>query len=72
MIDERGNVEENSHVKQALNMKGYPDWLINSITTIQPSLERTTSVSSDEASDDARETKTDTTHNTTSRLTSSL
>ena len=29
--DERDEVEEKSHVKQALNMNGYLDWLINNI-----------------------------------------
>ena len=43
MSDERDKVEEKSHVKQALNMDGYPDWLINSIPTIQPSLDDDTS-----------------------------
>ena len=27
--DERDGVEEKSHLKQALNNNGYPDWLIN-------------------------------------------
>ena len=42
-------------------MNGHPDWLINSIPTIQPSLENTTSVSSDDTSDDGQETEIDTT-----------
>ena len=33
-------------------MRDYPEWLINSIPTIQPSLESTTSVSSDDTTDD--------------------
>ena len=35
---ERDKVEEKSHVKQALTMDGYPELLINSIPTIQPSV----------------------------------
>ena len=46
--DERDEVDERSHMKQALTMNCYPEWLINSIPTIQPSLESTTSVSSDD------------------------
>ena len=42
-------------------MNGHPDLLINSIPTIQPSLENTTSVSSDDTSDDGPETEIDTT-----------
>ena len=34
--DKRNTVEVKSRVKQALNMDGYLDWVINSITTIQP------------------------------------
>ena len=45
--DEREEFEEKSHVKEALTMNGYPKWLIN-IPTIKPSLESTTSVSSDD------------------------
>ena len=59
--DERDNVKEKSHVKQALNMTGYPDWLINSTPSIQPTLESTTSVLSDDTSDDGQETEIDTT-----------
>ena len=36
---ETDKVEEKSHVKQALTMDGYPELLINSIPTIQPSVE---------------------------------
>ena len=50
--DGRDKVEEKSHVKKAPNMNGYHDWIINSIPTIQPSLQSTTSVSSDDTSDD--------------------
>ena len=53
--DERNKVEEKSHVKQALTINGYPEWLINSIPTIQPSLESTTSVSRDDTGDHSRE-----------------
>ena len=35
----REKVEEKSNVKQTLNIKDYPDWLNNSILTIQPSPE---------------------------------
>ena len=59
--DERGKVEENSHVKQALNMNGCPDWLINSILSTQPSLENMTSVLSNGTSDDGQDTVRDTT-----------
>ena len=59
MSDERDKVEENSHIKQAFTMNGYPDWLINSIPTIQSSPENTTSVSSD---DDNQETEIETTN----------
>ena len=48
---ERGKVQEKSHVKQALTMNGCPEWLINSIPTIEPYLERTT-VSSDDTNDE--------------------
>ena len=57
----RDKVEEKSHVKQALNINGYPDWLINSITPTQPSLESTTSVLWKDTSDDGQETDRDTT-----------
>ena len=61
MSDERYKVEEKSHVKQALTTNGCPEWLIiNSIPTIQPSLESTTSVSSDDNSDDVCETEVET------------
>ena len=50
--DERDTVEEKSHVTQALTMNGYPEWLINSLPTIQPPLQSTTSVSGDETGDD--------------------
>ena len=40
--DERDKVEVTR--KQALNMYGHPDWLINSIPSIQPSLESTSLV----------------------------
>ena len=46
--DKRNKIEERSHVKQALAINGYPEWLINSIPTMQPSLERTTSVACDD------------------------
>ena len=59
--DERNKVEEKSHIKHALYMNDYPDWLINSIQTIQPSLENITSVLSDDTSDDCQETERDTT-----------
>ena len=59
--DESDKVEERSHVKQALIMNGYPEWLINSIPTIQPFLESTTSVSSDDTSD-VRESGIEITH----------
>ena len=64
--DERDKVEEKSHIKQVLNMNGYLDWLINSIPTIQPFLESTTSVSSDNTSDHCQETEIDTTTGTPS------
>ena len=38
MSDEGDKVEKKSQLKQSLNMNGYPDWLINSISTVQPSL----------------------------------
>ena len=56
--DERDQAQEMSHVKQVLNMYVFPDWLINSIPTIKPSLQRKTSVSSDDTSDDVEETET--------------
>ena len=59
--DERDKVEEMSHVKQALNMNGYPDILMNSIHSIQPCLETTSSILSDDTSDDGQETERDTT-----------
>ena len=59
--DERDQEEEKSHVKKALTMNGYRDWLVNSIPTIQPSLESMFSVSSDDTSDDVRENEIDTT-----------
>ena len=65
VTDERDKVEEKSHVKQALSMNGYPDWLIISKPTIQSSLESTTSVSSDHTIDDAQETDTRSTTTTT-------
>ena len=55
--NERDTVEEKSQMKQALNMNSYPDWLIDSIQTIQPSLESMTSVVSDNTSDDGQETE---------------
>ena len=42
-------------------MNGYPDWLINSIPTIQTFLESKTSVFSSDTSDDGQETMRDTT-----------
>ena len=60
--DERDKVEEKSHVKQALNMNDYSDWLINSIPTNQTSLDSTKSVSSDCTCDDGQETERDTTN----------
>ena len=57
--DERDKVEEKSHVKQALNMNGYPDWLINSIPLTQPSLESMISVLSNDDSDDDQDTVRD-------------
>ena len=54
--DERDTVEEKSHIKQAINMKGYQDWLINSIPSTQPSLESRTAVSND-TSDDGQDTE---------------
>ena len=39
-------------------MHGYPDWPISSIPTIQPSLESTTSLSSDDTSNDVQESET--------------
>ena len=59
--DERDKVEEESHVKRALNMNGYPDWLINSILTIQTSLESMTSVLSQDTCDNGQENDIDTT-----------
>ena len=47
--------------KQALNMNGYPDWVINSIPSIQPSMESTNSVPSDDTSDDGQVTERNTT-----------
>ena len=60
--DERVKVDENSHVKQALNMNGYPEWLINSIPLIQPSLASVTSDLRDDTSDCGQETERDTTN----------
>ena len=40
-------------------MTGYPDWLINSTPSIQPTLESTTSVLSGDTSDDGQETDRD-------------
>ena len=57
--DEGDKVKEKSHVKQALKMNSYPDWLINSIPLPQPSLESTTSVLSNDTSDDGQETVID-------------
>ena len=54
--NERDKIEEQSHLKQALSMNGYPDWLINSILSTQPSLESMTSVLRDDISDDGQET----------------
>ena len=51
--DERDKVEEKSHVEQALNMNGYPEWLTNSIPTFHPSLQSTASVCSDDTCDGA-------------------
>ena len=62
--DERDKVKEKSQVKQALNMNGCPDWLINSTPSIQPTLESTTSVLSDDTSDDGQETDRDKTTKT--------
>ena len=42
MSDEKDKVKEKSHVKQALNMNGYLDWLINSTPSREPSLESAT------------------------------
>ena len=47
--------------KQALHINGYPDWVINSIPSIQPSMESTTSVLSDDTSDDGQVTERNTT-----------
>ena len=58
-VDERDKVEEKSHVKQALHMNGYPDWLINSIPLTQPSLESMISVLSNDDSDDDQDTVRD-------------
>ena len=55
--DERDKVDDRSHVKHTFTMNCYPEWLINSIPTIQPSLECTTSVSSDDHSDDVCESE---------------
>ena len=59
MSDERDQEEEKSHVKQALTMNGYQDWLMNRTPTIQPSLESMFSISSDDTSDDVRENEID-------------
>ena len=62
--DERDKVEDKSHLKQALNMNGYPDWLINSIPSTQLSLESmTSSVLSNDTSDDGQDNVRDTTTN---------
>ena len=58
--DERDKVKEKSHVKHALAINGYPELLINNIPTVQPFVESTTSVSSDDNSDDVRETEIET------------
>ena len=55
LSDEKDKAEEKSHLKQAVNMNGSPDWLINSIPSIQHALESTTSVLSDDTSDDGQE-----------------
>ena len=52
----RDKVKERS---QALTINDYPQWLINSVPTFQPSLETTTSVPSDDTSDDIRDTQID-------------
>ena len=56
LSDEKDKVEEKSHVKQAVNMNGYPDWLINSILSIQHALESITFVISDDTGDNNQET----------------
>ena len=60
--DERDKIKERPHVKQALTMNGYPEWLINSIPTVQSSPESTTSVASDHTSDDVHESEIETSH----------
>ena len=60
--DEKAEVKEKSHAKQVLTMNSYLDWLINSIPTIHPSLESTTSVSGEDTCNDVRETEMDTTN----------
>ena len=52
----RDKLEEKSHRKQDLTMNGSPEW---PLPTIKPSLERTTSVSSNDNVDDIRETEID-------------
>ena len=59
VVKTNANVEEKSHVKQALNMNGYPYWLINSIPSTQTFLESTTSVLTNDTSDDGQETVRD-------------
>ena len=59
---ERDKIEDMSHVKQAHTVNGCPEWLTNSITAIQSSLESTASVSSDDTSDDVQETAIETAH----------
>ena len=58
--DERDKVEEKSYAKKALNVKGYPDWLIYSIVSTQHSLESTTSVPRNDNSDYGQDTVRDT------------
>ena len=61
--DERDTIEERSHVKQALTINDYPEWLINNKLTIQPSLQSATAVASDKTSDDdVRESEIKTSH----------
>ena len=54
--DDRDKVKARS---QALTINDYPQWLINSVPTFQPSLETSTSVPSDDTSDDVRDTQID-------------
>ena len=59
--NERDKIEEKSHVKKACHMNGYPDWLINSIPSTQPSLESMNSVLSNDtqSGDDGQDTVKD-------------